>query len=153
MTELLDYRSWRKELLAWIDASANTTEKGNRFVRRTLRDRYQLSEDDAVNATDCAGAGDHGVDAIYIEEMDSGTPPGALVVQGKYGAARLGFSPYHEFTKFQKGLVDAIEDRPPTDAIHQCASVWKHGGESATSSRRWTPCHPRFVTIWTTYAP
>jgi len=58
-----------------------------------MRDRYQLSEDDAVNATDCAGAGDHGVDAIYIEEAANGTPPRALAVQGKYGAARLGFSP------------------------------------------------------------
>ena len=129
MTESLDYQSWKKELLAWIDASANTTEKGNRFVQRIMRDRYQLSEDDAVNATDCAGAGDHGVDAIYIEEADNGTPPRALAVQGKYGAAELVFSPYNEFTKFQKGLIHAIEGSPPTNAIQQCASVWKQGGE------------------------
>ncbi len=74
--QMLDYQNWKVNVLADIDASAHTTQKGDRFVQLILRGRYQLSEDDAVNATDVAGAGDRGVDAIYIEPAEDGTPPG-----------------------------------------------------------------------------
>ncbi len=126
--QVLDYESWKVDVLADIDASAHTTEKGDRFVQFILRGRYQLSEDDAVNATDVAGAGDRGVDAIYIEPADDGNPPRALTIQGKYGAAGEGFSPYQEFGKFAKALQQAIGGSAPTDALQQCASVIHNGG-------------------------
>ena len=126
--QVIDYAAWKADLVAQIEASADTTEKGNRFVQRILRDYYQLSEDDSVNATDCAGAGDRGVDAIYTEPAEDEDPPDALLVQGKYGAAGMNFSPYHEFKKFAQALQQAIEGNPPTDALAQAASVYQHHG-------------------------
>ncbi len=125
---MLDYQSWKADVLTDIGASAHTTEKGDRFVQLILRGRYQLSEDDAVNATDVAGAGDRGVDAIYIEPSSDGNPPRAVTIQGKYGVSGDGLSPYQEFGKFAKGLQLAIGGAPPTDALHQFPSVIQHGG-------------------------
>lgn len=123
--QVVEYEGWKDELLARIEEGASTTEKGDLFVQAILRDRYQLSEDDAVNATDCAGPGDRGVDAIHIVEAEGDLPPRALVLQGKYGGA---FSPYEEFSKFQRALAAARAGNAPTQAIAQCAAVLNAGG-------------------------
>ncbi len=126
--EPVDYANWKDAVIEEINAEPTAVSKGDRFVQRFLRDYYQLSEDDAVNATECAGPGDRGVDAIYVEEAEEGQPPTALTVQGKYGTAADGFSPYKEFSKFASALVDAQGGRAATKAIEQCASVLNHDG-------------------------
>lgn len=126
--QVIDYDQWKSDIVQHIDAATSTTEKGDRFVQMILRNRYQLSEDDAVNATDSAGAGDRGIDAVYVTPADADQPPSALVLQGKYGTAGEGFSPYQEFAKFATGLQDALDGHAPTDALHQCASVLKSDG-------------------------
>lgn len=118
--QVVEYEGWKAELLARIEQGASTTEKGDLFVQAILRNRYQLSEDDAVNATDCAGPGDRGVDAIHIVEAEGALPPRALVIQGKYGGP---FSPYEEFSKFQRALTAARAGNAPTQAIAQCAGA------------------------------
>ena len=129
MVIALDYETWRSTVIEEMElADANTVEKGDRFVQSVLRSRYQLSEDDAINATASAGPGDKSVDAIHIYEADEGTPATALVVQGKYGSAGDSFSPYKEFNKFADGIQSAKAGHAPTDAIQQCASVLKNGG-------------------------
>lgn len=126
--QAIAYDQWKLDIVQEIESSANTTEKGDRFVQMILRDRYQLSEDDAVNATESAGAGDHGIDAVYITPAEADQPPSALVIQGKYGTAGEGFSPYQEFTKFAQGLQEALDGHAPTDALQQCAGVLKSEG-------------------------
>ena len=121
--QAISYDHWKDEVIGQIEAAPHTTARGDLFVELILRDRYQLSEDDAVNATDCAGGGDHGVDAVHIIPAEDDQPPSVLVIQGKYGTAGENFSPYQEFKKFASGLEDALKGKSPTDALHQCASV------------------------------
>lgn len=128
LMDAVDYGTWRENVIAEIEENASSTEKGDRFVQRVLRDRYEFSDDDAVNATEFAGTGDRGVDAIHIEPADEDTPPLVLVVQGKYGAAADTLSPVTEFGKFQHALESALAGEPPTDAIARCASVLNSGG-------------------------
>ena len=96
--EALDYATWKADFLAYVESAANTVEKGDRFVQRVLRENYQLSEDDAVDATDCAGTGDSGADAIIIDDVaDASQSPSAFVLQGKYGTAGEGLQVTSKF--------------------------------------------------------
>lgn len=88
---------WKQSFLEGIESAPDTTAKGNLFVQRVLCSLYGYSMDDAIDATEFAGAGDHGVDALTITEpTEEGARPEARVVQGKFGQAGLGFSPYVE---------------------------------------------------------
>ena len=98
------FADWKAELLHDIEAEPDTVSKGDSFVQCVLRYRYQLSDDDAIDATDTAGAGDHGIDGLIIEEAEEGNPAHGIVVQGKYGTAGLQVSPLLEFIKFSKSL-------------------------------------------------
>ncbi|MDP2860086.1 MAG: AIPR family protein, partial [Bacillota bacterium] len=115
-------------LLEELEAEPSAVVRGDRFVQRVLRYRYQLSDDDSVNATGMAGSGDHGIDALIIDPAEDAEPPHALVVQGKYGVAGEQASPLDEFRKFAKGLRQARDGQPPTDALEQCAAILRAGG-------------------------
>jgi len=124
------YQEWRRNLLAEIDVLPNTVAKGNEFVRRVLQIYYDLSEEDAINATECAGAGDKGVDAIHIVPLeDEGSRIQAIVVQGKYGAAGEGLPVYQESQKFLSAVKDALDGQSVTSAVEQVAGVLKNGGQ------------------------
>jgi hypothetical protein len=64
--DLIPYAEWKPNFLAEVEAQQNTTAKGDKFVSKVLQIYYNLSESDAIDATDCAGANDHGVDALFI---------------------------------------------------------------------------------------
>jgi len=124
------YQEWKNTLLTDIDALPHTVAVGNEFVRRVLRSYYQLSEEDAINATACAGAGDRGVDAIHvIPAEDEGGRIEALVVQGKYGAAGTSLGVYEESQKFFSAVKEALAGASVTPAVEQAAGVIKNGGQ------------------------
>ena len=122
------FEDWKGELLQELEAESSTVSKGDSFVQLVLRYRYQLSDDDAVNATDMAGGGDYGIDGLFIEPAEDGNPPHGIVVQGKYGTAGPQASPLDEFRKFSKGLELARGGNQSTDALEQCSSVLKSDG-------------------------
>ena len=119
---------WKDELLQELEAEPTTVSKGDSFVQHVLRYRYQLSDDDAVNATDMAGGGDYGVDGLIIEPAEDSNPPHGIIVQGKYGTAGLQASPLTEFRKFSNGLDQTRNGKQLTDALEQCASVLESEG-------------------------
>ena len=119
---------WKAEFLHDIETEPDTVSKGDTFVQCVLRYRYQLSDDDAIDATDMAGAGDHGIDGLVIEEAEEGSPAHGIVVQGKYGTAGLQVSPLLEFTKFSKGLQQTKSGTQLTDALDQCSGVLENEG-------------------------
>ena len=99
---IVTYSEWKQEFLTKIDALPHTTARGDTFVQKVLQIYYNLSEDDAIDATECAGAGDKGIDAVFVAEDDQS--PLAYVVQGKYGAAGTGLDIYSESQKFLNAL-------------------------------------------------
>ena len=119
---------WKEELLQELESKPSTVSKGDSFVQYILRCRYQLSDDDAVNATDMAGGGDYGIDGLIIEPAEDGNPPHGIVVQGKYGTAGQQVSPLDEFRKFSNGLEQTRDGKQLTDALDQCSSVLKSDG-------------------------
>jgi hypothetical protein len=119
---------WKAEILHDIDAETDTVSKGDSFVQCVLRYRYQLSDDDAIDATDMAGAGDHGIDGLIIEEAEEGNPAHGIVVQGKYGTAGHQVSPLLEFIKFSKGLQQTKSGTHLTDALERCFAVLENAG-------------------------
>ncbi len=123
-----DFVNWKGELLQVLEAEPNAVSKGDSFVQHVLRYRYQLSDDDAVNATDMAGGGDYGIDGLIIEPAEDGNPPHGIIVQGKYGTAGLQASPLAEFRKFSNGLEQTRSGEQLTSALEQCASVLKSEG-------------------------
>jgi hypothetical protein len=127
--DLIDYPTWKADFLADIESATNAVEKGDRFVQRILRECYQLSEDDAVDATECAGGGDSGADAIIITDfLDESQPPNAFILQGKYATAGEALAPLPEFAKFANALRKALNGNPPTVALEKCANVVRSGG-------------------------
>ena len=129
MTQLeSDFLNWKDELLNQINSQDSTVAMGDAFVQHVLRYHYQLSEDDSVNATDMAGAGDHGIDGLIIEPVEDGIPQHGTVVQGKYGGAGEQLSPLQEFSKFLNGLKLTREGQQITEALTQCCSVLDAGG-------------------------
>lgn len=120
---------WRQSFLQDIESASDTVEKGDRWVHRVLCGLYGFSLDDAIDATDCAGGGDHGVDGLIISEAeDENSGAEALVIQGKYGHAGLDLSPYQESNKFIKALHRASQGEDVTDAVNRCAAVFSAGG-------------------------
>ena len=119
---------WKAEILHDIDAETDTVSKGDSFVQCVLRYRYQLSDDDAIDATDMSGAGDHGIDGLIIEEAEEGNPAHGIVVQGKYGTAGHQVSPLLEFIKFSKGLQQTKSGTHLTDALERCFAVLENEG-------------------------
>src|SRR6266496_2489616 len=122
------YEEWKQNFLAEIDALPDNVAKGDAFVSQVLQAYYNLSEDDAIDATDCAGAGDHGIDALYVlpEEKDINPQeavPRVLVVQGKYGTAGTGLQIYPEAKKFLNALRDARSGNTITYAVDKVAGV------------------------------
>ena len=122
------FADWKAELLHDIEAEPDTVSKGDSFVQCVLRYRYQLSDDDAIDATDMAGAGDHGIDGLIIEEAEEGNPAHGIVVQGKYGTAGLQVSPLLEFIKFSKGLQQTSSGTQLTNALERCSAVLENEG-------------------------
>ena len=120
--------NWKEELLQELEAEPTTVSKGDSFVQHVLRYRYQISHDDAVNATDTAGGGDYGIDGLIVEPAEDGNPPYGIIVQGKYGTAGPQASPLTEFRKFSNGLEQTRNGKQLTDALEQCASVLKSEG-------------------------
>lgn len=121
------YQEWKQNFLAEIDALPHTTAKGDAFVQRILQICYDLSEADAIDATECAGAGDKGVDALYVSPADDGLPL-AIVIQGKYGAVGTNVDVYGETQKFFSALKVAYTGASVTSAIDKIAAVLKNGG-------------------------
>src|SRR5258708_9275710 len=123
------FQEWKQNFLVEIDAQQHNVAKGDEFVSQILQAYYNLSEDDAIDATECAGAGDKGVDAIYVfpPEIDAG--PRILVVQGKYGAAGIGLNIYTEAKKFLTALKDAYTGKIVTEAVDKVAGVLKNNGQ------------------------
>ena len=76
------FANWKEELIQELEAKPDTVSKGDSFVQYFLRHRYQLSNDDAVNATDMAGGGDYGIDGLIIEPAGDGNPPTELLCKG-----------------------------------------------------------------------
>jgi hypothetical protein len=120
------YLEWKQDFLAEINALPHTTARGDAFVQKVLQIYYNLSEDDAIDATDCAGAGDKGVDAVFVVEDDQA--PLAYVVQGKYGVAGTGLDVYSESQKFLNALKQAKNGISVTNAVNKIASVLNNGG-------------------------
>ncbi len=125
---LVAYPEWKQNLLTEIDAQPHAVAKGDAFVSQILQAYYNLSEDDAINATECAGAGDKGIDALYIFPPEEDGIPRALVVQGKYGAAGTGLQLYQEASKFISALENAYQGNTVTDAVDTVANMFKHSG-------------------------
>ncbi len=126
----LSFDEWKQALLAQINALPHTVAQGNAFVRYVLQTAYNLSEEDAINATEYAGAGDKGVDALHIilpEEEDSQSQ--ALVMQGKYGSAGTSLDLYSESQKFFSALKKALDGDSVTPAVDKAAAVIKNGGQ------------------------
>lgn len=123
---IITYSEWKQDFLAEIDALPHTTARGDTFVQKVLQIYYNLSEDDAIDATECAGAGDKGVDAVFVAEDDQ--TPLAYVVQGKYGAAGTGLDIYGESQKFLNALKLAKNGASITVAVDKTASVLNNGG-------------------------
>src|ERR1700680_4509944 len=84
---LVSYEEWKSNLLAEIESQPNSVTKGDLFVQKVLQMSYGFSEEDAIDATSCAGSGDRGADAVYIFPSNEDDIPRALIVQGKYGTA------------------------------------------------------------------
>ena len=126
--DLISYEEWKPNFLSDIEAQPNTTAKGDAFVSKVLQIYYNLSESDAIDATDCAGANDHGVDALYIFPEEEDNSRIALAVQGKYGTASKGLQIYTEAEKFFSALTRAREGRQITEAIDKLAGVLRGGG-------------------------
>ena len=127
-TNVEPYEKWRATLLGSIDALPNTVDMGNAFVRTVLQGYYNLSEEDAINATAFAGAGDRGVDALHIVVEEDGEGAEALVLQGKYGTAGAGLHVYDEATKFLSALKMAREGQSVTEAVDKAEAVIRNGG-------------------------
>lgn len=123
---LINYIDWKQDFLKEIEALPHSTAKGDMFVQKVLQIYYNLSEGDAIDATDCAGAGDRGVDAVYISEEDQSLL--AYAIQGKYGAAGTSLDIYSESQKFLNALKQAMNDVSVTPAIDKIASVLKNSG-------------------------
>ncbi len=104
METLATYSEWKQSFLLEIEAQPHTVAKGDLFVQKILRNRYDLSEADAIDATECAGAGDRGVDALYIYSQEADGIPHAIIVQGKYGTAGSDMNVYSEVQKFLQSL-------------------------------------------------
>jgi hypothetical protein len=126
--DLISYEEWKPIFLTDVEAQPNTTAKGDRFVSKVLQIYYNLSESDAIDATDCAGSNDHGLDALHVFPQDEDYDLSALVVQGKYGTAGKGLQVYTEAEKFFSALKRATEGNPITVAIDKTAGVLKRGG-------------------------
>ena len=127
-TNVEPYEKWRAALLGSIDALPNTVDMGNAFVRTVLQVYYNLSEEDAINATAFAGAGDRGVDALHIVVEEDGEGAEALVLQGKYGTAGAGLHVYDEARKFLSALKTARDGQSVTEAVDKAAAVIRNGG-------------------------
>ena len=125
---LVKYPEWQQNFLAEIDARPHATAKGDTFVHKVLQIYYNLSEEDAIDATDCAGAGDKGVDAVYVFPTEDDDSPHAYVVQGKYGTAGTSLDIYSESQKFFSALKTSIGGTSVTPAVDKVAGVLKHGG-------------------------
>lgn len=122
------YEEWRHNFLAEIETLPHSVAKGDAFVQKTLQMYYNLSEEDAIDATACAGAGDKGVDAAYISSLEDEEVPYAIVVQGKYGTAGTNLQPYQETQKFLSALKLAQEGVSVTSTLDKIANVRKNGG-------------------------
>jgi hypothetical protein len=127
--DLVDYSEWRQNLLAEIDEYPDTIALGDKFVQRVLQMLCGLSEEEAIDATQCAGSGDKGADAVYIFPAEDGTLPRALVVQGKYGLAGMKLSVYKEAQKFFQALSTARRGIPVAPHIDKVAGVFKNEGQ------------------------
>lgn len=101
---LATYSEWEQSFLREIEAQPHSVAKGDVFVQKILQIRYDLSETDAIDATECAGAGDRGIDALYIYPSEVDGVPHAIVVQGKYGSAGTDMNVYTEAQKFLQSL-------------------------------------------------
>src|SRR5436305_2529146 len=97
---LAPYQEWKQSFVSEINAQPHPVARGDLFVQKVLQIYYNLSEEDAIDATDCAGPGDKGVDAIYIVLEEEEDKPSAIVVQGKYGSAGINLQIYLESRKF-----------------------------------------------------
>src|SRR5258708_604677 len=126
--DLVSCAEWKSNFLAEIEAQPHTTAKGDAFVGKVLQIYYNLSESDAIDATDCAGANDHGVDALFIFPEEEDNDRFALAVQGKYGTASKGLQVYTEAEKFFTALTSAREGLHITYAIDKLAGVLRGGG-------------------------
>lgn len=124
----ITFSDWKQEFLAEIDALPHTTEKGDTFVQKVLQIYYNLSEADAIDATEGAGAGDKGVDAVFISQEDQSLL--AHVVQGKYGTAGTEMNIYEESQKFLMALKDSMHGIPATPAIDKIASVLQYNDQN-----------------------
>lgn len=125
---LVSYEEWKSNLITEIESEHNTVAKGDLFVQKILQIYYGLSEEDAIDATECAGAGDKGVDAIYIYPSTEEDLPRALVLQGKYGSAGLNLQIMQEIQKFLFALKSAHNDLSSTDTVKKVANIQKNGG-------------------------
>ena len=129
-SQLVSFDEWKQNFLSEIEILSNTTKKGDVFVQKVLQIYYGLSETDAINATDSAGAGDKGVDAIHISDADEHNgQPEILVVQGKYGTAGSGLHVYNESMKFFDAVNKARTGQSITPSIDKVASAFKNGAQ------------------------
>ncbi len=125
---LTTYQEWKEHFLADIDELPHNVAKGDTFVHKVLQIYYNLSEEDAIDATECAGTGDKGVDAVHIIPAEEEDSPRALVIQGKYGSVRTNLQVYPEAKKFLFALKEAYQGNPATPAVAKIAGILKNGG-------------------------
>jgi hypothetical protein len=122
------FPEWKQNFIAEIEALPHTVAKGDAFVHKVLQIYYNLSEEDAIDATECAGAGDKGVDAICVFPAENDDNPNAIVVQGKYGTAGTNLDIYVEARKFFHALKISYNGTPVTTAVDTVANVLKNDG-------------------------
>jgi len=127
--DLVDYSEWKQNLLAEIDEYPDPVSRGDKFVQRVLQMLCGLSEEEAIDATQCAGSGDKGADAVYIFPAEDGVLPSALVVQGKYEIAGMNLSVYKEAQKLFQALSTARKGIPVAPHIDKVAGVLKSEGQ------------------------
>jgi hypothetical protein len=125
---IITYSEWKQSFLAEIETQPHSVAKGDLFVQKILQIRYDLSEDEAIDATEYAGAGDRGVDALYIYPSEDDGIPHAIVVQGKYGTAGADMNVYQEVHKFLHSLKLASIGNTINPSIDKIVGVLNNQG-------------------------
>jgi len=125
---LATYSEWKQSFLAGIEAQPHSVAKGDAFVQKILQFCYDLSEIDAIDATECAGSGDRGIDAVFISQVENSDAPHAIVVQGKYSTAGKSLDVYSEAQKFLLALKSSHAGTSINPSVDKIAGVLTNAG-------------------------
>src|ERR1700761_1131723 len=90
---MITFKEFEEQWLAEVrEGNPSTTQLGNRFAQKILRDWHEI-DDSTAEVILCDGAGDGGIDAaIFVKSDPSEGIEGDtwMLVQSKYGTALAG---------------------------------------------------------------